>query len=514
MILSLLFRMVKSNVWGPLAAGICCLLMSGCESLESIQLPDENAYSPAQVEPWLSLVAARDDDWVTVLNAGEQALQWRLRMIDSATQSIDLQTFLWYDDRAGRAILRHLLDAADRGVRVRLLLDDTFTSTHAAAIWNIDHHPNVSYRVYNPFARRSSHMVLRQLMNLGDFSRLDHRMHNKGLIVDNQVALIGGRNQADEYFGWSEGSNFRDLELLCSGEIVQGLSEVFDGFWNNDWSFPEARVIEHRDDWETPEAYAEWLHSVSEPMLDESATERRAAWMALADQGVPAGCTILADVPASTQPSLAEELPDQMATALVELFDQAERELIIVTAYLIPTPELEAALLRAEARGVQVRILTNSLRSNNHLSAHSAYRKHIKRLVEAGVDLHEVRVFAKDRGRYMEHPVKLKRLGLHAKFALIDDQFSVIGSANMDPRSLRLNTEMGLLIESPELNARLRELIAVDFDLNNAWHLNLQPDGSMHWVGDDVVLKHLPADSAWQSLEDWFLSHLPIEGEL
>lgn len=512
-----MFGMVDSKMKRRLMAGVLCVsafLLSGCETLESIQLPDENAYAPAQVEPWLSFADVHEGDWVTVLNAGESALQWRLRAIDSATRSIDLQTFLWYDDRAGQAILRHLLDAADRGVRVRLLLDDTFTSTHAEAIWNIDHHPNVSYRVYNPFGRRSSHIALRELMNLGDFSRLDHRMHNKSLIVDNQVALLGGRNQADEYFGWSEGTNFRDLELLCFGEIVQGLSGVFDGFWNNDWSFPEARVIEHARGWETPEAYVEWLHEVSESMLDESADERQVAWDALMEQGVAAECTILADVPAPTKPSLAEELPDQMAAALVELFDQAERELIIVTAYLIPTPELEAALLRAEARGVEVRILTNSLRSNNHLSAHSAYRKHIKGLLQGGVDLHEVRVFAKDRGRYMEHPFEGKRLGLHAKFGLIDNQFSVIGSANMDPRSLRLNTEMGLLVDSPELNERLRELIAVDFDLSNAWHLSLQPDDDIHWVGDDVVLTHEPADSAWQSLEDWFLSCLPIEGEL
>ena len=253
---------------------------------------------------------------------------------------------------------------------------------------------------------------------------------------------------------------------------------------------------------------------MSEPQLNEAETEGVAAWAGLMERRVPASLTILADVPAPTQPSRAEELPDQMAEALVELFDQVETELIIVTAYLIPTPELEAAVIRAEARGVQVRILTNSLRSNNHLSAHRAYRKHIRTLVESGVDLHEVRVFAADRSRYMEHPVDTKRLGLHAKFTLIDGRYAVIGSANMDPRSLRLNTEMGLLVDSPELNTHLRELIAVDFYLSNAWHVQLEDDGRLRWVGDDVVLEEQPADSGFQSLEDWFLSHLPIEGEL
>lgn len=512
-----MFRFEEFTVQRGLVVGVVSalvVLLSGCQSLGPIELPDESAYAPSEAEQWLSLAEVREEDWFYVMNAGGQALEWRLRMIDSATHSIDLQTFLWTDDSAGRAILRHLMDAADRGVRVRLLLDDTFTSTHAEDIWNVDHHPNISYRVYNPFSRRSSHMVLRQLMNLGDFSRLDHRMHNKVLIVDNRAVMVGGRNQADEYFGWSEGANFRDLELLCYGEIAEDLSDLFDGFWNNDWSFPEAMVIEQAKGWQTPEAYAAWLHSVSEPVLNEPATDRASAWVELAAQAMPANYRVLADVPAPTQPGVVEEFPNQLAAELVELFDQAEHELIIVTAYLIPTPELEAAVLRAEARGVQVRILTNSLRSNNHLSAHSAYRKHIHTLLEAGVDLHEVRAFAKDRARYMEDPVEAKRLGLHAKFGLIDDRYAVIGSANMDPRSLRLNTELALLLDSPELNEQLRELIAVDFDLSNAWHVQLQPDGSLRWVGNDVVLDAPPADSAFQNLEDWFLSHLPIEGEL
>jgi putative cardiolipin synthase len=171
-------------------------------------------------------------------------------------------------------------------------------------------------------------------------------------------------------------------------------------------------------------------------------------------------------------------------------------------------------LRRAQARGVRVRILTNSLRSNNHTAAHSAYRGFVRSLIGHGVDLHEVRALAKDRSLYMVPPVDAKHLGLHAKAILLDDDLSFVGSANLDPRSLRLNTEMGLLVRSRELNRQLREAFGVDFDRRNAWRLEGLPDGSVRWVGDDQVLTVQPAESTWQRLEDWFFSGLPIRNEM
>ena len=207
-------------------------------------------------------------------------------------------------------------------------------------------------------------------------------------------------------------------------------------------------------------------------------------------------------------------MPNQLAHALVTWIDRANEELILVSAYLIPTPELEGAIERAENRGVRVRILTNSLRSNNHTAAHSAYRHHVQRLIGHGADLHEVRAMAKDRAIYMLGPVDNKNLGLHAKLLLIDQEYTFIGSANLDPRSLRLNTEIGLFIQSTELNQRLREKLEIDFYKRNAWHLQVADDGGIICVGDDIILDSQPADSAFQRLEDWFLSILPIEREM
>lgn len=472
------------------------------------------AMSPAEAPLWNDLAGAKSGDWLTILNTGELSLNWRLRAIDSATRSIDLQTFLWHDDRAGLSILRHLVAAADRGVRVRLLVDDSFTVSHAEEIWNVDHHPNIEYRIYNPFSRRPDSMVMRQLLNLAEFGRVDHRMHNKSLIIDNRVAVIGGRNLGDEYFGSHEESNFRDMDLLSGGPHVVKLSGLFDQFWNNRWSVDEEVLIDKPRNKMSHQQFDAWLQANGELRVYERAAERRAQWLRAVGESISANLEVVADVPAPHDPSLVEEMPNQLSKRLIRLMDNAEEEIILVTAYLIPTKELEAAVERAEKRGVEVRVLTNSIRSNNHLAAHSFYRKHLHALVGHGADVHEVRAEAKDRHIYMERPVETKLLGLHAKFIVIDDELAYVGSANLDARSLKLNTEMGVIIRSAEFNRQLREVIAIDFHKRNAWHLQMTDMGKLQWVGDDVTLDKQPAASRMQRLEDWFLGLLPVEKEL
>jgi putative cardiolipin synthase len=489
-------------------------LAAGCSTLQRVDLPDETSMAPAQSALWTQLAEVRSDDWFHLLNIGGEAIEWRLRLIDSASQSIDLQTFLWSDDQTGLRILRHLFEAADRGVRVRILVDDSFTVTHDELIWEIDQHPNIEFRIYNPYARRSSSMVVRQLLNLGDFSRVDHRMHNKLMVVDNRAAIVGGRNLADEYFGTHEEANFRDLEVLNAGPAVQWLSIKFDGYWNSDWSFPADRLLTFEPKMSPAEFEAWILSTVERGLQQEDAATRTRAWRQTAQDAVAGEVLVFADLPADENPAVPEESPIQLAQELINLIDAANEELILVSAYLIPTPELEQAIERAEDRGVRVRILTNSLRSNNHVAAHSAYRHHVQRLVDHGAEVHEVRAYAKDRAFYMQHPVEDKHLGLHSKLLLIDNHLSFIGSANLDPRSLRINTEMGLLINSTEFNGLVREVLALDFHQRNAWHLQLQPDGHVAWVADDVVLHEQPAESALQRLEDWFLGILPIEEEM
>ena len=371
------------------------LALTGCATgLDALSLPEESTPDPAESLLWHELQSVRNDDWNYLLNDGATALDWRLRAIDSATQSIAFQTFLWNVDTVGQAIERHLLNAADRGVRVRILMDDTFLLGENAASEALRAHPNIDYRIYNPFKRRADNFTTRQILNLAEFHRLDHRMHNKVMVVDNRVAIIGGRNIADEYFGLHESANFRDMELLVGGAVVQAISDGFDLYWNNEWSYPvdilngPTEPDSNLDSLRGLRSLDEGLHS------EESSDARSAVWRKTVGAAISGRPIVLLDEPATGNPASEANAPIQLSTDIVDLLDSAEKEIRIVSAYLIPTGEFESAIERAEGRGVDVHILTNSIRSNNHVTAHSAYRKHIRELLDKGADVHEVRVDA------------------------------------------------------------------------------------------------------------------------
>jgi len=502
-----------------LARRQCCLILlallgSGCSTLKPVGLPPEFTPASAHTAVWDSLEEAEGQDWHVLLNAGPTALDWRLRAIDSASDSINFQTFLWHFDRAGAMVMDHIVKAAERGVSVRILIDDTFLVHEDQLLLALAEHTNIEYRVFNPFKRRSGGLATRQLLNLGEFSRLDHRMHNKAMVVDNQVAIVGGRNIADEYFGLDENANFRDLELLLGGSVVQQVSDVFDIYWNDRWSVPIESLSHKKASAEQLAEATQVTESSQHLHTEESTEELLARWLEIVKDADIGEAVLFADDPPQDNPKNRAEVPIQVANELTSLFDGAESEVLIISAYLIPTPNLEGAIERALERGVRVRILTNSISSNNHLTAHSAYRNHIGTLLESGAELHEIRTDARDRDRYMLTPVGRKTLALHAKALVIDDDKVFVGSANLDPRSLRINTEMGFLVISEQFNQRLRGALDEDFSAANAWRLELQEDGRVFWVAGDNTLESQPAASTLQRVEDWFFSHLPIEGEL
>lgn len=494
--------------------GCSVTIICACASLEPIELPDEVASEPSGAPLWRSLESIRSDNWNVLLNGGADALDWRLTAIDSASQSIDLQTFLWTLDTVGSAVIDHLLMAADRGVRVRLLIDDSFLMAEDELLVALAHHRNIEYRVFNPYKRRSNGFVSREILNLAEFKRLNHRMHNKVMIVDNRAAIIGGRNLADEYFGLHGQANFRDMELLVGGPIVQKLSAAFDTYWNDNWSFP-IDSIAHLDP-----SYVGLDKARKSGDLDDlkhqevKAGALAARWEETVRAALAGEPMLLVDEPPSDNPAAASSAPVQLANKLIELLDSANEEILIVSAYLIPSTELEGAIERAVRRGVRVRILTNSIRSNNHLTAHSAYRKHINELMTGGAELHEVRFDAKDRSRYMLPPTEEKSLALHAKVLVMDRDRVFIGSANLDPRSLRINTEVGLLVTSVALNERVRSVLEPDFLQMNAWSLKFDENGNTIWVAEEDVRSVQPAASFMQRIEDWFFAHLPIEDQM
>jgi putative cardiolipin synthase len=490
-------------------------LTYGCSgSLQPVDSPVEVTPPPEQTGQWQELGAVREDAWFEILNVGSEAFDWRLRAIDSATDSIDFQTFIWELDAVGQQVREHLLAAAARGVFVRVLVDDSFILDADQALLDIDRHSNIELKVFNPYKRRSSDAAMREILNLGEFHRLDHRMHNKVLVVDNRIAIIGGRNIATHYFGYHETDNFRDMELVVGGPVAPELASGFDTYWNDRWSFPVEAIMEQRAGPGRAEPVVLTDDRGADWHTEQTTGQRLEDWKRLEMSAHPGRATLLLDHAPETTPSDVDEAPVQVGNALIGAIDAAKSEIWLVSAYLIPTPELEAAIERAEKRGVEVRMLTNSISSNNHLTAHSAYRKHINSLVKMGVDLYEVRDDAKDRDLYIESPVEDKSLCLHAKVMVFDNDTVFVGSANLDPRSLRINTEMGLLIESPSLNRELRRFLQPDFSPRNAWSLRLDERGRMTWVSDDEVLLHQPTSSFMRRIEDWFLTLLPIENEM
>lgn len=470
------------------------------------------ALSPAPVAAWSGLVEYQDEDYLVPLNAGPVALEWRLQALRAATSSIDLQTFIWKDDAAGQALVREIFAAAERGVRVRVLLDDSFLAHADPALRALGAHPNINYRVYNPVGNRSGGALRREVDNLNDFSRINHRMHNKVLVVDGRVAIVGGRNQADEYFGYQPVQNFRDLEIILTGPFVTDISGVFDLYWNDPWSITLEELAAPEQALEAP-ALAAWLDG-KELYRGELLKATPQQWQQLFAGSDTGQLALIVDAPPQQDPDAAAEAPIQVEHELIGYIDASQRDLLLVSAYFIPTKALTQAIQRATARGVRVRILTNSLGSNNHVSAHAAYTRHRPAMLRAGAELYELRADADARPLYVAEAAAESLLGLHAKGIMFDECCLFVGSANLDPRSMRLNTEVGVYIDSPVLNARVRELLAVDLLPQNAWRVELDAQGELVWLGPHGEKRHVPPASFYLRAESWFFGLFPIEGQM
>ncbi|HSQ69199.1 MAG TPA: phospholipase D family protein, partial [Steroidobacteraceae bacterium] len=512
-----------SSRWLP--GLLAVVLLSGCAAQRFGSVPPpEPAFALAaqpsdRLAPVEAGLTAQYGDGVSgfeLLDSNEDGLRWRLALVDSARRSIDLQYYLWYADSSGLLMIERLLDAADRGVRVRLLVDDISALLHDASTVKLrdhgaallDSHPNIELRLFNPWSRRG--LASRAGEALTDMKRLNQRMHHKVLIADNRAAVIGGRNIGDEYFGLNQDFNFHDLDVIGIGPIAREASQVFDAFWNSDWVLPASALAVRPN----PQAVAEARSTLQARLRGRRALERfeleprdwSADFEALAGRLHAGSSEMLTDVPA------AGEIAHEMLASIYQLLLGARHEVLIINAYIIPGDTAIETFRRLTGNGVTIRILTNSLASHDVPAVNSHYKQRRRDLLAAGVQLFEMRHDAAIQSIVSDTPpVRAEFMGLHSKAMVIDRERAYVGSMNFDPRSVAINTEMGVVVQGPGLAGELAELIERDMQPANSWEVVLDDSGKLRWVSGDEVLTRQPARSWWQRVQDVFFMMFPKE---
>jgi phosphatidylserine/phosphatidylglycerophosphate/cardiolipin synthase-like enzyme len=492
------------------------LLLAGCAGLpKNIQRPVSHALTQPESTPLGQLVEHKRPDTVpqdlsgfALLPSPNTAYAGRLALTERASKTLDIQYYSIHVDPTVSSLLRAVRAAAQRGVRVRILLDDFNSVGHDAQVMRMANVPGVEMRMFNPIPGNRRSGTLRALGSLDDFRRIQHRMHNKLYIADNAWGIVGGRNLGDAYFGTADGRDFVDMDVLSAGPVVRGLSASFDRYWNNPLAYPVASLI-------TP-AELTRLREPTKPAPEETQTASPApttptpALPSALDLGslplVWATAGLLVDSPLKLVP----ESDDPRANAaviegLLSLLRTAQRDVIIVSPYFVPGPQMMALFADLKKRGVHVRVLTNSLASTDALLAQIGYARHRTQLLNLDVQLFEMR--SRQRARLRDTVLGSESVGsrasLHAKLVIVDGHIIAIGSMNLDQRSRLQNTEIALVIRSTALAqqaaAQVQAVISAD-----AWKVELTPDGALRWyepaAGHPQVTDHDPDTSAWLRL--------------
>jgi putative cardiolipin synthase len=452
------------------------------------------------------------------MDNGIDALAARLLLAERAEVSIDVQYYLIKDDIVGKTFILSLLRAADRGVRVRLLLDDMFTSGYDVGMAALHSHPNFEIRIFNPFHRGFAGRAGSAITGL---SRINRRMHNKSFTIDNTITLIGGRNIADEYFGAREDSAFGDLDVLARGPVVQEVSEMFDLYWNHETALPTPAFVKELDD---PEAELNALRDRLNAANDEVRTSKYAGAVreqfyeyVAEDESIFkwAPYQLVYDSPDKGIKSKAEEAAS-ITTGLVASLKSAKKEVVIVSPYFVPLKSGIEGLSELQASGVDVTIITNSLAANNQFTVHSGYKPSRKPLLENGVKIYEVRPDAHVSGTEFVDASGAKAT-LHTKAFIVDREQVFIGSFNFDPRSANINTELGVIIHDPDLGQYYVERLNAAYN-EFAYEVFLNEDGKVRWRayedGQEVILKKEPETSWWDRFKVGFVGILPMKSQL
>lgn len=456
---------------------------------------------------------------VRLVTDGLDAFELRVQSARAARRTLDVQTYIWRDDDTGRLIANELLLAADRGVRVRVLLDDMDARPRDLALEALDAHPSIEVRMFNPFRTRSGALrTLAEVLQRG--RRLNHRMHNKSWIADRALAISGGRNLGDEYFSSAQTINFIDLDILMLGPAVEACAAEFETYWRFNLSVPISRLRKYSHG----KLKLSRLRSRLKSIADDTKTTGLAA--ALSNSRVSTwlrpdfvwsrNVRVVADDPAKALGRGAHT--SHVLNSMVDEIRAASREVLLISPYFVPGIGGTAALRSLALQGADVSILTNSLAATDVAIVHSGYTKYRAPLLEAGVHLCELKptvVFQETRSRMH---LGSSRASLHTKAAVIDGERVFVGSFNIDPRSADLNCEMGIWVRSPKLASALAQSFRRGCDPQRAYQLALSESDRVEWseLVDGRTIHHQrePGASWLRRALVSLLELLPIESQL
>ena len=507
------------------AIGLSALLLSACNGLPPLGQRPHSHVPPLTETADTRLGRATapqakehaGQSGVLMLAEGREAFATRMLLADAAERSLDVQVYIWHADLTGTLLMQAMRAAADRGVRVRLLLDDNTTAGIDERLAALDTHPNIEVRLFNPFKQRN----WRWVGYLSDFGRLNRRMHNKSITADDRVSIVGGRNIGDEYFGAGQEVSFVDMDVLATGAVVPQVSADFDHYWASASAYPVAALL--------PPAPPQALDHMTQAAEALARSANAAPYIAALKQStfikqLVAGelalewttVRLVSDDPAK---GLGQAPSDTLVSQrLREVLGRPTRELLLVSPYFVPTDSGTRALTDLNAQGIQVSVLTNSLAATDVPAVHAGYAKRRAALRRGGVKIFELKPDAiaprsspGDRGL-----MGSSGASLHAKTFAVDGQRVFVGSFNLDPRSAALNTESGFVIDSPTMAARIAAAFAEQLP-KRSYVLRLGRQGEVEWLDPSApdesakLLHHEPQTSWWKRAMVRVLAWLPIE---
>jgi putative cardiolipin synthase len=434
-----------------------------------------------------------------------------------AARSIDVQTYIWHADLTGMFLAQQLLDAADRGVKVRLLLDDLDARARNAGLAALAAHPNIEVRMFNPFASRKGSFS-KAGEGVRSFGRINHRMHNKSWIADNRIALVGGRNIGDEYYGASEEVNFVDLDFAMVGPVVRDASASFDKYWNS----PSAYPMELLDAESVSAPALEKLRSALASRLADAQNSRYANALRGDDavKRLMAGdwpmqwaqtWRFVSDDPGKVTMKKKDAARTHVGAELLPMVQATETELSVISPYFVPGDKVTATFVAMAGSGKTVRILTNSLVANDVAAVHGGYSRYRKPLVEGGVQIWELKPTSE--GSVNSSLFGSSGASLHTKAFAVDGKTLFVGSYNLDPRSTWLNCEQGVMVENETLTKQLEDIFATQTSGAHAWRVTMKGK-DLEWSDGTETFDSDPKASAGRHFQAWLARVLHLDAQL